>query len=512
MALDLESLRLDLPREDLNEAAGVSRIWRYAALLLAPMALALGIIHFVIPPEQRAHAVNVRVHAVGYALEQQGENFTAGGWIEPCWPWPVVVSAQVEGRIETLKVMEGSEVKKGAVIATLDAALYEQQSTEAKSKLAAAKARVANLQAALDLLKAGSRREEIDAARADLDRAKAVLFRLQAGYRAEEIERAAALVSEAAAYAQWREGAANRSRLLFERQQVSLDVLQRDEAEQAAARFRLDAAKAELKRLQAGYLPAEIDEAKAQVNEAEQHLKLLEAGARPENIKQAQAALDAGKAEESSAAAEAAQAAQRVTWCSIRAPMAGRVLELFAQQGTMLSDGKFAICTIYEPGEMQVRVDVRQEQIASVVVGQSCLIKVAARREQPYDGEVLRLDPLGNLARDTIRVKVKVFNADDTLHKDMTATVDFIANKVKEEEDPAKRKLLVPRTAVVARDGKNYLFVIRGGFAHRAEVKLGETAQGGTVVESGVVFGDLVAVTQAAQLEEGTPVNVEDAP
>jgi HlyD family secretion protein len=512
MALDLESLRLDLPREDPNEAAGVSRIWRYATLLLAPMAIALAIVHFAIPPEQRTHAVNVRVHAVGYALVQQGENFTAGGWIEPSSPWPVVVSAQVEGRIDALKVVEGAEVKKGAVIATLDVALYEQRSTEAKAKVAASKARVVSLQAALDQLKAGARREEIDVARAGVDRAKAALARLEAGYRVEEIEKAAALVSEADAYAQWREAAARRSRVLYEQQQVSQDVLQRDEAEQAAARHRLDAAKAELKRLKAGFQPTEIDEAKAQLAEAELHVKLLEAGARPESIKQAQAALDAGKADEATAAAQAAQAAQQVAWCSVRAPVAGRVMELFAQQGTLLSDGKFAICTIYDPGDMQVRVDVRQEQIASVSVGQSCLIKVAARREQPYDGEVLRLDPLGNLARDTVRVKVKVFNADDTLHKDMTATVDFIASKVKEEDDISKRKLLVPRTAVVARDGKNFLYVIRGGFAHRIEVKLGEQAQGGVVVESGVVFGDLVAVTQAAQLEEGTPVNVEDAP
>lgn len=512
MALDLESLRLDLPRDDLNEAAGVSRIWRYATMLLAPMAVALAIIHFAIPPEQATHAVSVRVHAVGYALQVQGENFTAGGWIEPCWPYPVVVSSQIEGRVDSLKVLEGADVKKGAVIAMLDATLYEQQSTQAKAKLAAAKARVVEHQAALELLKAGARREEIEAARAGVDRAKAALARLSAGYRTEDMEKAAAQLAEAQAYAIWREAAARRSRVLYDQQQVSLDVLQRDEAEQVAAQHRVEAAKAELARLKAGYLPTEIDQAKAELAQAEQQLKLLEAGARPESIKQAQAALDGAKAEEQAAASEAAQAAQRVTWCSIRAPVAGRVMEMFAQQGTLLSDGKFAVCSIYDPGEMQVRVDVRQEQIAGVSLEQSCLIKVAARREQPYDGEVLRLDPLGNLARDTIRVKVKVFNADDTLHKDMTATVDFIAKKVKEETDPAKRKLLVPRSAVVNRDGKDFLFVIRSGHARRTEVKLGEAAQGGVVVESGVVFGDLVAVSQAAQLEEGTPVNVEDAP
>ncbi len=515
MALDLESLRLDLPREDPNEGAGVSRLWRYATFLLAPMVMALAVIHFVIPPEQGTHSVNVRVHAVGYALEQKGENFTAGGWLEPAWPWPMIVSAQQEGRVDSLKVVEGAEVKKGAVIATLDAALYEQLATQAKSNLAAAKARVVERQAALELLKAGTRSEEIEVERAGVERAKAALARLQAGYRAEEIEKAAALVAEAAVYADWREAAAKRSRALYEQQQVSLDALQRDEAEHAAARHRLDASKAELKRFQAGYLPTEIDEAKAQLLQAEQELKLFLAGSRPESIKQAQAALDAAKAEEAAAAAHSAQAALRVTWCSIRAPAAGRVLEVFTQQGTLLSDGKFAICSIYDPGEMQVRVDVRQEQIAGVSVGQACIIKVAARRETPYEGEVTRTDPLGNLARDTIRVKIRVFNADDSLHKDMTATVDFIAptqDDEAEEKDPAKRKLLLPRTAVVNREGKAYVYIVRGGYAHRAEVKLGEPAQGGVVVESGVVFGDLVAVSQAAQLEEGTPVNVEDTP
>lgn len=509
MALDLESLRLDLPREDFRESSGVSRLWRYAALLLAPMVAALAVIHFAIPPEPVAHAVTVRVQAVSYALQQPGENFTAGGWVEPAWPCPIVVSAQVDGRIDSLKVMEGADVKKGAVIATLDAALFEQQAAQAKARLATAKARVAEAQAALDLVKAGARPEELAAGRAGVDRAKAAYARMQAGYRPEEIDKAAALVSEANAYAEWREAAAKRSRILYEQSQVSLDLLQHDEAEQAAARHRLDAARAELMRLKAGYLQTEIDEARALLAQAEQHLKLLEAGARPESVRQAQAALDAAKADEASATAESVQANQRLAWCSIRAPASGRVLELFAQQGTLLSDGKFAICSIYEPGEMQVRVDVRQEQIEGVSVGQECMIKVAARREQPYDGEVLRIDPLANLARDTLRVKIKIFNADSTLRKDMTATVDFIARKVKDDE-PASRKLILPRTAIVNRDGQAFVFVVRSGVAHKTEVKLGEAAQGGVVVEAGLVFGDLVAVTQAAQLEEGTLVNVED--
>lgn len=511
MALDLQSLRLDLPREDPNESAGVSRIWRYATFLLLPLAIAIAVIHFAIPPEQATHSVNVRVHAVSYVLQQQTENFTAGGWIEPAWPWPTLVSAQVDGRIDALKVFEGAEVKKGAVIATLDATAYEQHSALAKAQLAAAMARVAEAQSYLDLLKAGARPEEIMAAKAAWEATQARLATLQAGYRKEDIAKAAALVAEATIYAELRNSIAARSRLLHKQNQVSLDVCQRDDAEYAAALSRVEAAKSELNRLQAGYLPSELEEARALASQAEQKLKTLQAGARQEEIKQAQAALDAARAEESAAQAQSASAAQRVTWCSIRAPVSGIILELFAQPGAVLSDGKYAICSIYDPGEMQVRVDVRQEQIASVVIGQACLIKVSARREEPYEGEVTRIDPLANLARDTVRVKIRVFNADSSLHKDMTATVDFLAAEADESEATEKR-LLLPRAAIVNRDKRDYVFVVRGGHAHLVEVKLGAPAQGGVVVESGINFGDLVAVSQAAQLEDGTPVHVEDAP
>ncbi|CAG1773163.1 partial hypothetical protein, partial [uncultured bacterium] len=363
----------------------------------------------------------------------------------------------------------------------------------------------------LDLLKAGARPEEIMAAKAAWEATQARLATLQAGYRKEDIAKAAALVAEATIYAELRNSIAARSRLLHKQNQVSLDVCQRDDAEYAAALSRVEAAKSELNRLQAGYLPSELEEARALASQAEQKLKTLQAGARQEEIKQAQAALDVARAEESAAQAQSASAAQRVTWCSIRAPVSGTILELFAQPGVVLSDGRYAICSIYDPGEMQVRVDVRQEQIASVVIGQACLIKVSARREEPYEGEVTRIDPLANLARDTVRVKIRVFNADSSLHKDMTATVDFLAAEA-DENEATETRLLLPRAAIVNRDKRDYVFVVRGGHAHMVEVKLGAPAQGGVVVESGINFGDLVAVSQAAQLEDGTPVHVEDAP
>ena len=108
------------------------------------------------------------------------------------------------------------------------------------------------------------------------------------------------------------------------------------------------------------------------------------------------------------------------------------------------------IVTIYDPTDMQVRVDVRQEQAAALFIGQNAQIKIEARAGQPYGGEVIRIDPLANLARDTVRAKVQFDAPDEFLRTNMTVTVDFLKEA---EFDPDKDlPLILPRTAISARD------------------------------------------------------------
>lgn len=74
----------------------------------------------------------------------------------------------LSGRIDRMLVNEGDTVRKGQLLAELEARRYE-------AEVAAAKARIAARRATLDRLLAGSRREEIERARADADAIKAEL-------------------------------------------------------------------------------------------------------------------------------------------------------------------------------------------------------------------------------------------------------------------------------------------------------------------------------------------------
>lgn len=93
----------------------------------------------------------------------------------------VNLAFKVDGRIESMSVDEGDEVKSGQVLATLDAKYFNDD-------LAVAQARRSSIAATLARLENGSRPEEIAAAKAQVAGQRATLARAQQDYdRAEKL-------------------------------------------------------------------------------------------------------------------------------------------------------------------------------------------------------------------------------------------------------------------------------------------------------------------------------------
>lgn len=230
MAVDLEKLRLDIPEEDFSKPDGVPGFWRVATVLLLLVIAALVYLNF---PYQSGHddsaSIAVTTHTVSFVSLDAETDFTAGGWIEPQWPYPVIISALVPGRIDTSFVVEGADVKRGATVAILNSEVYEAELIEAETLVAAAQQNVKAAAAHLALLKAGTRPEEIAIAKAASDRAQANLNRMLAGFRKEDIARAEADIREAMAYAEQKRSRANRMHDLASDQIVPL--LKSEEAE-----------------------------------------------------------------------------------------------------------------------------------------------------------------------------------------------------------------------------------------------------------------------------------------
>jgi membrane fusion protein, heavy metal efflux system len=135
----------------------------------------------------------------------------------------------------------------------------------------------------------------------------------------------------------------------------------------------------------------------------------------------------------------------------IHAKLSGTVVERNITQGQVVqpSDSLFVITDL---AKLWAVADVPEQQAAQVRVGQSVEIEVPALGTETIAGPIVFIDNLVNPETRTVRVRVEVDNAERRLKPAMLMTMRVDARKA--------NQALIPSTAVVRNDDKDYVFLI----------------------------------------------------
>ncbi|MCU0879705.1 MAG: efflux RND transporter periplasmic adaptor subunit [Pirellulaceae bacterium] len=196
------------------------------------------------------------------------------------------------------------------------------------------------------------------------------------------------------------------------------------------------------------------------------------------------ASLAAAEARLSQARLAVETAQLRLERMTIRSPIAGRVLSLTSQPGQRVMGINAAserdastVVTLYDPNQLQVRVDVRLEDVPLVQVGQPVQISTAAAKES-LAGQVLAMTSQADIQKNTLQVKVSIDQPADIVRPEMLAQVTFLAperpgEKLDDERDPLR--LLVPRELVEPGESNSIVWVADAGrgLAVRRSIQLG---------------------------------------
>jgi RND family efflux transporter MFP subunit len=190
----------------------------------------------------------------------------------------------------------------------------------------------------------------------------------------------------------------------------------------------------------------------------------------------------------------------------VRSPLRGVVLERLTVPGMVLDLNRTGheVCSLYDPASLRVRVDVPQDDVDRLFVGQRARIVTNARSDRPYSGQVIRLVQLADIQKVTLEVQVRIEDGDELLRPDMLAQVQFFGNA-----EPAvagtsntSRVFLIP--ARLVDDGAVWVLDPTRNVAVRRAVELG--AERGDEVE---VLAHLDATTKV--LDAGTNTLAEGA-
>lgn len=315
----------------------------------------------------------------------------------------VIVSAQVEGRIQKLLVDEGTPVKSGDLIAVLDPSELQTQEAAAAANISSLQSRVAEMQHT-ELSTSGSTSSDVANARAKIASAKAQLLQAKAAL----------------------DRTASDSRRMIELAKAGVQ----SEQDQVQAETNLQAAQATVQAQQELVNAAEAD--------------LNSAIARTNQANAAKSTVQSTEADLKNAMAMKDQAAVRLGYTNVYAPVTGTVSVRAARQGEVVNIGA-PIVTIVDLSDTWARAAIPETYADHIGYGD--LLRVRLPGGMIVSGKVFFKGVEGDFAtqrdvsrrkRDirTIVLKIRLDNPKGAFVPGMTAEVLISPEQLKGTGNP----------------------------------------------------------------------------
>jgi RND family efflux transporter MFP subunit len=432
--------------------------------------------------------------------------FQSAAWVEPR-PTPILVTALTEGVVEKLLVVEGQKVRAGQPVAQLvqEDARLALQAADADRELRLAE--IATAKAALI------------AAQTNLDKPvqlQAAVAEAKAMSAQKETELAAVPFQLSAARARLKLAEQNfeNRKQAFESGATSLTTFNQAKSELESATSAVGELEARQTRLK-----AEVDAQTMRVMALTQRLELKTDEVRL--LAEANAGVKAAEARLKQAQTAFATAQLRFNRTVISAPLDGQVMALVARPGQRLMGQSPAgmqeastVITMYDPAMLQVRADVRFDDIPKVQPGQRVMIDTPVCPDHPLEGEVLQITSQADIQKNTLQVKVMVKSPPPTLRPDMLVQVTFLAKSSRRTDvaEAPPLRLLIPRSLVETVDGQSQVWAadLAAMVARRKAIKLGRPSGELVEVVDGLNPSDRLIVDGRQGLREGQRITTSD--
>lgn len=347
------------------------------------------------------------------------------------------VNVKVGGKLLEIMVEEGDNVKKGDIIAMVEAENIEAKLEQAKALLGIAATRVEQSKIAYAAQKEQSE-SQIQQATGAYSSAKAQLTKAKKGARPQQLEQAKELVVQA--------------KEAYEYTKVTYDRLKKLYDEGVIPQQKIDGAKAEL------------EVSKAKYNTAQQQYDLVKEGVQKEDISsaeglvmQAEAMVNlanvtklqvSAKEQDMIAAKEQLIQAQAgvnevmsyLNDSTIKAPVDGTITVKNADNGELVSTG-MPVVSISNLKDVWANIKIKESAIANIKIGDTIDVIIPGDNNKVYKGKVTSISSKASYATEratqdknekdvvAFTVKIKLDNVDLRLKPGMTATLKLKKTK-----------------------------------------------------------------------------------
>ncbi|MCO8124278.1 efflux RND transporter periplasmic adaptor subunit [Stieleria sp. TO1_6] len=505
--LDLSKLALDRSPTDSGSPSSRRRSGRWFTRYVLPLGILIGFVALLGAAARRQWVSRQPVSVVP-VITQRGQVqragttlFQAAGWIEPR-PTAISVAALAPGVIEELLVVEGQLVDQGEPVARLIAIDAELAVQQAEATLAIRAGELKRAEAERDA--AVVRLNQPVHIRVQLADANSLLAKAKTEY-----EKLPFLIESAQASLKYSGDNVQGKRAAGDA--IAARTVRQAESEHVSAQANLGELMG-----RGPNLKREINALQNKVDALQTQLELLVEERR--QLEEASAKVITASAVHDQAKLQLRQAKLNAERTVVRAPIRGRILRLVTSPGARVmgldsnaGHSSSTVVQMYDPDRLQVRADVRLEDVPMVTPGAPVEIETASSGNVIH-GRVLRPTSSANVQKNTLEVKVELLEPPSTVSPEMLVTATFLAPEVAiaESEKTETTRILVPRQLIHSSDNGAFVWIVDGqDRAVQKDVTTGnENAEGLVEIVTGLTVTDKLIATGSDDLQDGDHVTV----
>lgn len=183
---------------------------------------------------------------------------------------------------------------------------------------------------------------------------------------------------------------------------------------------------------------------------------------------------------------------------TLRAPFSGIVANLSAKPHNMPPSGE-PFCTIVDDSRLEANFTIMENELATVRKGDPVSVSFYAMKDREVTGNITEINPIVG-ENGLVKIKAEITNQGGHFYEGMSVRVKI--RKVMRD------LLVVPKSAVVLRDGKQVVFTLKKGRAYWNYVTTGQENSTDYTIEKGLAVGDSVITEGNLHLAHLTRVNL----
>lgn len=183
----------------------------------------------------------------------------------------------------------------------------------------------------------------------------------------------------------------------------------------------------------------------------------------------------------------------------VKAPISGVISKLSVKRGQIATNSEIA-AIIVDPKDLYVEIDVVENVVNKLKVGQDVEVEIAAATSKPIKSKIDYISPSADLQSKLYLVRVKIDNKDNLIRPGMSSDVILGTDEIKD--------IIYVNRDTILKDEDSFVYVTDGEKAIKRLVEEGESLGDYVEIKEGLEVGEKIIVKGQHYVEDDSAIKI----